>query len=202
MSESAERRIAELERALEADPGGSAFPALCERLRRAGRLDEALRVCERGLEARPDSAAGRALYLLILDDQGRAADAREHLERWAAEALDGGVELEDDEFEQAFENAEPELDAMITPDSVAEEAALRVDGGVSVGYPLEESGAFATHTMADLLERQGDRAGAARIRAALDAPSPPTETRSDDDPRTRTIDTLERWLDNLRRPQP
>jgi hypothetical protein len=86
---------------------------------------------------------------------------------------------------------------MITPHSLAEEAAHAVDA-VPDEHPLASSGAFATRTMAELLERQGDRRGAARIRAALGdadrAQAAPAHA-------THAIAALERWLDNVRRMQ-
>ena len=55
--------------------------------------------------------------------------------------------------------------------------------------------------MAELLERQGDRRGAARIRAALGEAAEPRRARAGPDA-ARAIAVLERWLDNARRLQP
>jgi hypothetical protein len=53
--------------------------------------------------------------------------------------------------------------------------------------------------MAELLERQGDRAGAARIRSRLEhSRSAPTGAAANDG-RGRVVHELERWLANLRR---
>jgi hypothetical protein len=73
-------------------------------------------------------------------------------------------------------------------------------------------GAFATRTMAELLERQGDHEGAARIRARLDRPgadvvredAPPAFPAFSGAPmegNAATIAVLERWLENARRMQ-
>jgi hypothetical protein len=155
----AKDRIAELERALRADPGGKVLAAL---------------------------------LLRALDGPGRGGDLHRRLEAWLGEDP-----TDDAEFERAFAAAEPELERMITPDSIAEEAALAIDEGPEERNPLASSGAFATRTMADLLEKQGDRRGAERIRAVLgdvakDAP----------DGDAALIAVLERWLDNARRLQP
>jgi hypothetical protein len=100
------------------------------------------------------------------------------------------------EFERAFEVAEPDVAEMITPHSVAEEAALAVDATPEERGPLASSGAFTTRTMAELLEQQGDRRGAARIRAALGEAD--EAARGD----AAVIAVLERWLGNARRLQP
>jgi hypothetical protein len=132
------------------------------------------------------------------------SELRREIDAWADNALAAAqtlierdrhpapVEVSEGELDRAFAAAEPEIAEMITPDSVAEEAALRADR-LDDHSPLASSGAFATRTMAELLERQGDRRGAARIRAALGEPGAPAPG----DP--AVIATLERWLENVRR---
>ena len=63
------------------DPGSSAFPALAEAYRRAGLVDEARRVVERGLEAAPERMAGRVALGLVLIEQGEIDAARLELMR-------------------------------------------------------------------------------------------------------------------------
>jgi hypothetical protein len=219
VSDAADERIAPLERALRVDPGGAAFPALAELYRRAGRLGDAERVATHGLARSPRSLEGRAVLLLVLEDAGRSAEARRQLEAWAGAALAPSAlppmllpeadalapDVSDVEFEQAIAAAEPDLAGMITPDSVAEEATLFADGAHALHSPLESGGAFATRTMAELLEAQGDSRGAARIRAALDPPRTPDRT-PDAPPAARpeaaAIAALERWLENVRRLAP
>jgi hypothetical protein len=158
----ADDRIAELERALRADPGGKVLAGL---------------------------------LLRALAGAGRGGELHRRLEAWlGAEPVEDAAEVE---FERAFAAAEPELAQMITPDSVAEEAALAVDAPPEEHGPLASSGAFATRTMAELLEKQGDRRGAERIRAVLDEAAE-SAARGD----ASVIAMLERWLDNARRLQP
>ncbi len=219
MSDSGEARIRELERVCQEAPGDEAFPALAELYRRAGRLAEAERTLLRGLAASPGSQAGRAVLLLMLQDAGRGAELRRHLESWADDAVRrwdrmapppvllpeaeiDDADLSDREIDRAFDTAEPDREQMITPDTVAEEATLRADGLFAAQSPLESTSTFATRTMAELLERQGDLQGAARIRAVLErgnsrpgsgAPAPQRHA--------AMIATLERWLENARRIQ-
>ena len=210
MSDAADDRIAELERAARTDPAGHKFAALAELYRRAGRLADAEHVARHGLARTPRSSEGRAVLLLVLADAGREGEARRQLESWADAALarDRAADppaaadpltaaVSDVELERAFAAAEPELAEMITPDSIAEQAAHQADAAPDE-HPLASSGAFATRTMADLLERQGDARGAARIRAALGAADEPAAPAGAN---AAAIAALEGWLENLRRLQ-
>ena len=106
-----------------------------------------------------------------------------------------GAALSDVELEQAFEAAHPVADEVIDADRVAQQAMREVDlEGV------EAPATFATGTMAELLERQGDAEGARRIRASLadrETRAPAASLRRRD--RERIVATLERWLSNVRR---
>jgi hypothetical protein len=136
------------------------------------------------------------------------SELRREIESWAENALVAartvaerseplGDDVSEGELERALAAAEPELAEMITPDSIAERAAHEADAAPDE-HPLASSGAFATRTMAELLERQGDARGAARIRAALGAADEPTALEGAN---TAAIAALERWLENLRRLQ-
>lgn len=218
-----DKKLRELEPLIEADPGAPGFPALAELYRRDGRLADAERVIRRGLEQRPDARDAGVVLSLTLLDQGQAESARATLEALASDALTAAglvedsdepiapaSELSDAEFDAAFDQAEPDADRLIDPDSVAEEAVARVDSrdsGVPGEHPLTSeigsSGLFATRSMAELLERQGDSGGAAQIRATLGgdpvAPSEMHESESGDEAwRQSTVQALESWLQNLR----
>jgi hypothetical protein len=159
------------------DRNGSAFGALAELYWRAA-PDSELR---HQIDAWAETALAAARALAQRDADPLPADVSEG------------------ELERAFAAAEPVLAQMITPDSIAEEAARRADPAPDEHSPLASSGAFATRTMAELLERQGDRRGAARIRAALgDARGAELPVQRN----TAAIAALERWLDNVRRLQP
>jgi hypothetical protein len=157
-------------------------------------------VNDRERAARLEKAARRCLELL---DAGRASEARRAL----AEAVGGarapealGGELSDVELDRAFDRARPVADEVIDADRVARHAIREVDRELlgTRGGPAP----FATRTMAELLERQGDPEGARRIRDSLAH----RDTRGEARPRpgrrserARTIATLERWLANVRR---
>lgn len=157
-----------------------------------------------------EAALARSLELL---DAGRTDEAREELARLSA------PELSDSELEAAFQSAEPETEHMLDADRVAE-VALRQAGadephveGEGEGAEDRRDGAaglvaevedlppsFATVTMAELLEDQGDTEGASRIRASLARPGRGAAVQ--DLPRRPSrkwvVDTLEYWLENMR----
>jgi hypothetical protein len=157
---------------------------------------------------RLEASVARALDLLRA---GLAEDAQRELVRVATPAgaarYDTGA-ISELELEEAFESARPETDQMRDAGQVVHQAMLATGGYEPEpdveADPEEEPSAippsFATATMADLLERQGDSAGASRIRAGLmdrgASAAPPPSTRPG---RKQVIDTLEHWLDNLGR---
>jgi tetratricopeptide (TPR) repeat protein len=224
--------ISRLEEIVGGDPGAPAFPALAEAHRRAGSPSEAERIAREGLRLHPDRLAGRVALGLALLDQDRTEEARSILERIldavpdhpiARAALEGEAEepvqalspspgaeagealdaIDDAEFEQAFEEAQADPDGMLD----ASRTAMR---GIELG-PEEEpeplsapDSPFATRTVADLLESQGDAERAADLRERLEREPAPGAKHGADPvavmPRhtERVRKTLERWLENLR----
>jgi hypothetical protein len=106
-------------------------------------------------------------------------------------------DISESEFEQAFEDASPETENMLHADQVARAAMREADRALvsEVRAGDEVAPSFATETMAELLERQGDEAGASRIRASLERAPAETPARPG---REQVISTLERWLENIR----
>jgi len=223
------REIARLEAVVGGDPGAQAFPALAEANRRAGRDKEAERVAREGLLHRPDCLAGRVALALALLDQEREDEARHLLEIVLEEAPDHPIaaaalpgpslpsagdvslsalgeeeedELGDDELDRAFAGAEAHVESMVSANDLAAQAmrAAELDQpeGVQPHPSLvdDPSTPFATDTMADLLERQGHDAEARAVRERAGARGVPDEPE-----RRRVLDTLERWLEQLRRPR-
>jgi hypothetical protein len=187
--------------------------------RRAGRARQARRLAEAGLVEAPYVLSGRVVLALACLDLGDAEAAREALEpvvsRWspgARESLaiepaedapfavqsDPLADLAENELENAFEHAESEPVEVWTTNRVAE-AALRAveNSGPEEPGADEAASPFATETVAELLERQGDPARARSIRDSLRR-DPEARGRAPDQ-RARWVGTLEHWLDNLRR---
>jgi tetratricopeptide (TPR) repeat protein len=190
--------IARLEAHLGGDPSASAFPALAEANRRAGRAKEAERVAREGLRERPSFVAGRVALSLALLDLGRVDEARTELiqvlemnphraraanplHRFAPldhSAMDEPEEtsgllgdLADDELENAFQDAEAQPDEMLSANRVAAAAVRDVDGDEPEGVmPIPADSPFATETVAGLLEQQNHRAEAQAMRESLVAP--------------------------------
>ena len=174
--------------------------ALAEAHRRAGRADEAERVARLGLEREPRALRLRIVLALALLDQRRPDAARAELEDALAAGAEFPTELSEQEFEAAFESAEPEAEHLVDADRVAEQALREAELGPAdeIAPPGADS-VFATRTMAELLERQGDREGAARIRSRLERSRTAPATPSATDRRRQLVAELERWLVNLRK---
>jgi hypothetical protein len=197
--------IARLTTAVGCDPGSSEFPALGELLRGAGRLREAEQVVRQGLAHKPGCLEGSVVLALVLLDQGRIDDARRELAARAGESLSAcGIEdvITDSELDRAFDVAEPDRDQLVDADRVAHQAMRNADlDRPEENVSFSSDPVFATGSMAELLERQGDSEGASRIRAALAANAGAADMTSSAPAaiRERTIVTLEEWLRNLRR---
>lgn len=169
--------------------------------------------------ARLEKAVSRCLELL----ESGAVDAV-RLELMAlvsrspagVDALPTGTEfsdpMSDDELDQAFAEAESQTDDMVSANTVAKIAMDQADRSLAGQLGPEELGSsFATESMAELLEQQGNVESARRIRASLaqaaaanDDVLAPAEALCFDEAtpsRQRPLATLERWLGNLRGPR-
>jgi hypothetical protein len=161
-------------------------------------MESAMKDAER--LARLEQAVRRCLELLEAD---RSEEARNELvhamaPRSEPSALAGDVT--DLELEDAFERAHPVADEVVDADRVAREAIREVDRELLAR--AEPPAAFATGTMAELLERQGDAEGARRIRESLAHREVRRETPPRLRPRpdrARVLATLEEWLGNVSR---
>ena len=81
-------RIANVERLLAADPKSIAFAQLGEWYRRAGQLDDAVRVCRAGLAHYPSHHSARITLARALLAQAHVSEARAELDKVAHEASD------------------------------------------------------------------------------------------------------------------
>jgi hypothetical protein len=166
--------------------------------------------------ARLEKAVSRCLELLesgAIDEVRLELMALVSRSAPAVEALPVGTEfsdpMSDNELDRAFADAESQTDDMVSADTVAKIAMDQADRSLAGQLGPDELGSsFATESMAELLEQQGNLEAARRIRvglaqaaAANDAASTPAEAPSFDEKipsRQRTLVTLERWLGNLR----
>lgn len=140
-------------------------------------------------------------YSLQWLQTGRVEEARRELEAVVEGASAAGHpgEVSEGELDRAFEGAEPVADELIDVNHVAQQVLREADREPE-DVELGPHSAFATRTMAELLERQGDAEGASRIRAALAPDDPAGEAAGERRPgREEIIATLETWLENLRR---
>ncbi len=186
------------------------FALTAERQRREGALAEAEQLLRSGLDAQPDSAEGALVLALVLLDGDRGEEAREVLERCAeasrdrvaADSLDTGEVFTDrvseSELDSAFESAETNREEMFDADAIAQRAMRETESDFSDELTSPTS-SFATRTVAELLEKQGDDRGASRIRAIVDSPAGTQPGAANSrDRHDQTIQQLERWLVNLR----
>jgi hypothetical protein len=143
---------------------------------------EAEAVLRAGLAASPDAWEGRVALALVLLERGLEREAREELQDLIeARASVQGVSLAETLGALEAVEGRPQPDVAAAAEPQPDPAAI------AIGAP------FATGTMADLLERQGDTHGAERIRASL---SEPPESLDADDANRHIIEELSRWLAN------
>ena len=201
------------------------FAARAEVHRREGRPAEAERVAREGLAEAPSNVAGWLVLGLALLDQGDAEQAHreltvatEHLLSGSAAQAAAAVErppppppapatpidfadgVDDDELDFAFEAAETDRDELVDADRVAQQALRQVEDALPPDLAARPGAAFATNTMAELLEKQGDPDAASKLRASIGARPGAEPPRGDRD--EQIIGELERWIENLRGEQP
>jgi tetratricopeptide (TPR) repeat protein len=86
-------RLEDLERRVTHDPASIAFAQLAEEYRRAGRIDDAVRVCRAGLEKHPTYGSARVTLARALIEMGQHQEAKSELERVVREAPDNLVAI-------------------------------------------------------------------------------------------------------------
>jgi hypothetical protein len=116
--------------------------------------------------------------------------------------------LADDELDLAIASAETNPDEMLSANTVVAETLASHDSVVpDASFDFSEHPTYATRTMAELLEGQGRRVEADRVRARMPRVedtgrmplgSTPTFGVGDAE-RLRIVATLESWLHNIRR---
>lgn len=202
--------------------GDEDFAGRAEAHRRQGLSTEAERVARAGLAKAPSDAECWLVLGLALLDQGDAGRAHRELSAATEQLLSGRAnqaaaaagqspaatatptdfaeEIADDELDFAFEAAETDRDELIDADRVAQQALRQVEDALPPELTAQPGAPFATRTMAELLEKQGDPDMASKMRASIGEKAgaePPGSGR-----RSEIIGELERWLGNLRGQQP
>jgi tetratricopeptide (TPR) repeat protein len=86
-------RLDDLERRVSHDPASIAFAQLAEEYRRAGRIDDAVRVCRTGLEKHPTYGSARVTLARALIEMGQHHEAKAELEQVVREAPDNLVAI-------------------------------------------------------------------------------------------------------------
>lgn len=162
-----------------------------------GRPEAALLAAQETLAGDPDSLEARLVAGLALLDMGQAHEAREILAQHFELRVDtaptvGEAAIGDVELDSAFAEATTETDQVLDANQVAEAAARTVDGGRPEG--LLPDPRFETPTMASLLDRQGLSDEAEVLRSTIRA-----REGTDGAAKSAVLETLERWLLNLRR---
>ncbi len=167
-----------------------------ETLWREGRPEAALDAAQLVLASDPLSLEARLVAGLAWLDLGNPGEARALLAGYfdaTASAGDRDNEIADVELDSAFAEATALTDQIIDANQLAEAATRAVDGDRPEGIDrqLLPDERFETPTMASLLERQGLAGEAAEIRSSM---------RSREIASSSTVlETLERWLLNIRR---
>ena len=190
-----------------------------EAMRREGRLAEARDLAMRALREDDSPALHLALALVLVDLADTDAVANELVEAFTAltgfkEPLEAATpiaavpaavaaageldQLHDVELENAFLEAESHPEEMWNANHAAEAALAQIEEGVPEGVSVPVGSPFATATMASLLEEQGHADEARALRAAIDGETEHARTAARTD-RDRIVETLELWLENLRR---
>jgi tetratricopeptide (TPR) repeat protein len=145
-------RIEELRRRVESDPASIAFAALAEEYRRGGQFEDAIAICEAGLQRHPAYLSARVTLGRALLENGRYQEARAQLEqvlRSAPEnlaAIRGLAEIHHragDVPENAASYANSELELELEPEPEPEPVPVPVP--VPDPPPLQPSFASALH---------------------------------------------------------
>ena len=155
-------RIEELRRRVESDPASLAFAQLAEEFRRAGRYDDAARVCRGGLSKHPTYLSARVTLGRALIELGRYEEAQTELEyvlRSAPENLAairglGEIHQRQGDLTEALRQYQIAL-ALAKHDPELEEAVLdlnrRLGSDASRPYDSAHAGSFTQDERGDAL---------------------------------------------------
>lgn len=196
---------AELERLFkryEQSPKGHIFAPLADACRKAGRLQEAVDICQKGLRLHPNYTSGHVVMGKCLYDQGRMDEAfvtfklviDMDTENLVALKYLGMILAERGRFEEA----EKYFNHILAMDPDNKEIREKLDGlmeeaedivelkpvaddefegeEIKLGEPIETSDELATMTLADIFASQGYKAKAIKIYREVLSKDPGNET--------------------------
>lgn len=177
MKDSLTSEITELKKKLEENPDSLVFAPLAEAFRKEGNLEEALKVCKKGLEKHPSNTSARVVLGRIYQGQGKTQEAANELKKvleldsdnLMAHSLLGSIYMEKGDHQAAIEEYQKILtlnpddeEIQTTLKQAIEKAAGDTKGTSSSkkGLPVSEKKASmkdstATLTMAELYLKQG-----------------------------------------------
>lgn len=168
--------IAELKKKLEESPDSLVFISLADACRKNGDLDEALKVCKKGLEKHPSNASARIVLGRIYVDQSKTAEAIQEFEKileldpenMMAHSLLGSVYIKKGDYQAAIDEYQKILS--LNPDdeeiqaflkkAIEQAASAQKPGAETKSKPVTEEKKTATSTstasltMADLYLKQ------------------------------------------------
>jgi len=120
-------RIEELRRRIQKDPASIAFAQLAEEHRRAGQFEDAVRVCQAGLEQHPAYLSARITLGRALLEMGRydeAASEFEYVLKAAPDNLSATRELADIEQRRRARAPQVEVKPAVEPEAPPQEVDL------------------------------------------------------------------------------
>ena len=120
-------RIEDLRRRVEKDPASIAFAQLAEEHRRAGQFEDAVRVCQAGLEQHPAYLSARITLGRALLEMGRydeAASEFEYVLKAAPDNLSATRELADIEQRRRARAPQVEVKPAVEPEAPPQEVDL------------------------------------------------------------------------------
>ena len=146
--------IEELEARLKANPFAREFYELAAAYQKLGRLDEAKKLCERGLEKYPGNFQARLLLIQILIAEGKFKEARQNVDRVlmvvpdniTANHLEGDVSfslgdhLSALRYYRVVELFEPGRSDVVEKIAAIESASAQATGPAGPAQPLQQPG--------------------------------------------------------------
>src|SRR5579883_164861 len=123
--------ITELKKKLDENPDSLVFAPLAEAYRKEGNLEEALKLCKKGLEKHPNNTSARVVLGRVFQGQGKIQEAANELKKvleldpdnLMAHSLLGSIYMEKGDHQAAIEEYQRTL--TLNPDDEETQTALK-----------------------------------------------------------------------------